>query len=154
RFHQKAARAVLNTLLPEAGTDIKGRMRTRQRLLEASGYANRPRDFDDLIYMLDSELRLITPTESERPTDGEGRTPAEPEVADSESRASRYYQLTHDYLVHSLRDRLTRKQRESRRGRAEIRLAERASFWNANKENRLLPTAAEWAEIRLLTRRR
>ena len=34
-----------------------------------------------------------------------------------------YYQLTHDYLVHSLRDWLTRKQRETRRGRAELRLA-------------------------------
>ena len=33
--------------------------------------------------------------------------------------------LTHDYLVHSLRDWLTRKQRETRRGRAELRLAER-----------------------------
>ena len=31
----------------------------------------------------------------------------------------RYYQLTHDYLVHSLRDWLTRKQRETRRGRAD-----------------------------------
>ena len=39
----------------------------------------------------------------------------------------RYYQLTHDYLVHSLRDWLTRKQRETRRGRAELRLAERSS---------------------------
>ena len=41
----------------------------------------------------------------------------------------RYYQLTHDYLVHSLRDWLTRKQRETRRGRAELRLAERAALW-------------------------
>ena len=39
-----------------------------------------------------------------------------------------YYQLTHDYLVHSLRDWLTRKQRETRRGRAELRLAERAAI--------------------------
>ena len=40
----------------------------------------------------------------------------------------RYYQLTHDYLVPSLRDWLTRKLRESRRGRAELRLAERTAF--------------------------
>ena len=40
----------------------------------------------------------------------------------------RYYQLTHDYLVHSLRDWLTRKQRETRRGRAELRLAERSAL--------------------------
>ena len=51
--------------LPESGTDIKGQMRSRQELLEASGYANRPRDFDDLIHILDNELRLITPTDPE-----------------------------------------------------------------------------------------
>ena len=65
RYHQKAARAILKTLLPEAGTDIKGNMRSRLELLEASGYADRPKDFDDLIRILDGELRLITPTEPE-----------------------------------------------------------------------------------------
>ena len=56
----------------------------------------------------------------------------------------RYYQLTHDYLVHSLRDWLTRKQRETRRGRAELRLAERAALWQAKPENRHLPSAWEY----------
>ena len=65
RLHQKAAQAVLKALLPETGTDIKGQMRSTQELLEASGYANRPRDFDDLIHILDPELRLITPTDPE-----------------------------------------------------------------------------------------
>ena len=32
---------------------------------EASGYADRPRDFADLIHILDPELRLITPTDPE-----------------------------------------------------------------------------------------
>ena len=65
RFHQKAAQSVLKALIPETGTDIKGQMRSHQQLLEASGYANRPRDFDDLIHILDPELRLITPTDPE-----------------------------------------------------------------------------------------
>ena len=56
----------------------------------------------------------------------------------------RYYQLTHDYLVHSLRDWLTRKQRETRRGRAELRLAERAALWQAKPENRHLPSWWEY----------
>ena len=38
RYHQKAARAVLKALLPDSGTDIKGHMRSREELLEASGY--------------------------------------------------------------------------------------------------------------------
>ena len=65
RLHQKAAQTVLKALLPETGTDIKGQMRSRQELLEALGNANRPRDFDDLIHILDAELRLITPTDPE-----------------------------------------------------------------------------------------
>src|ERR1043165_3844328 len=64
-----------------------------------------------------------------------------------------YYQLTHDYLVPSLRDWLTRKQKETRRGRAELRLAERAAAWHAKPHNRHLPAWWEWANIRLLTRR-
>ena len=65
RYHQKAARAVLKALLPESGTDIKGHMRSQAELLAASGYAGRPRDFDDLIRILDGEIRLITPTDPE-----------------------------------------------------------------------------------------
>jgi formylglycine-generating enzyme required for sulfatase activity len=64
----------------------------------------------------------------------------------------RYYQLTHDYLVHSLRDWLTRKQKETWRGRAELRLAERAALWNSKPEKRFLPAWWEWLNIRLLTR--
>jgi len=144
RFHQKAAQAVLKALLPETGTDIKGQMRSRQELLEASGYGNCPRDFDDLIHILDPELRLITPTDPEgSSSEGQQTTPS-----------GQYYQLAHDYLVHSLRDWLTRKQRETRRGRAELRLAERSASWNAKPENRHLPSALEWANIRLLTRKR
>ena len=58
---------------------------------------------------------------------------------------TRYYQLTHDYLVPSLRDWLTRTQRETRRGRAELRLAEGADLWEAKRENRHLPSAFESA---------
>ncbi|HEY7155980.1 MAG TPA: hypothetical protein VH575_18595, partial [Gemmataceae bacterium] len=63
RLHQRAAQAVLKALLPESGMDIKGHMRSQQELLEASGYASRPREFEELLRILDSELRLITPTD-------------------------------------------------------------------------------------------
>jgi serine/threonine protein kinase/tetratricopeptide (TPR) repeat protein len=145
RLHQKAARAVLEALLPQTGTDIKGQMRSVDELRDASGYADRPRDFDDLLRILDPELRLITPT------DPEG---AASEGASARDGGGRYYQLTHDYLVHSLRDWLTRKQRETRRGRAEMCLAERAALWSARPESRYLPSALEWANIRALTRRK
>jgi serine/threonine protein kinase/formylglycine-generating enzyme required for sulfatase activity len=143
RLHQKAAQAVLKALLPETGTDIKGQMRSEGELQEVSRYAERSRDFADLIHILDSELRLITPTDPEDPTG---------EATLNTKTGGRYYQLTHDYLVHSLRDWLTRRQRETRQGRAELRLAERAALWNAKSENRHLPSVWEWANIRLLTR--
>ena len=109
-------------------------MRSDAELREASGYAGRPRDFDDLIRILDPELRLITPTDPERRRTARGKRPHPIRGGPL------YYQLTHDYLVHSLRDWLTRKQRETRRGRAELRLAERAALWNAKPENRHLPS--------------
>src|SRR5439155_3586966 len=65
RYHQKAARAVLKVLLPDAGSDIKGHMRSYADLLEASGYGSRPKDFEDLIRILDSAIRLLTPTDPE-----------------------------------------------------------------------------------------
>src|SRR5262249_28459830 len=45
RYHQKAARAILRALLPDSGVDIKGSMRSHGELLEASGYASRPKEF-------------------------------------------------------------------------------------------------------------
>ena len=42
RYHQDAARAILKALLPDAGTDIKGYMRSQAELLAVSGYAGRP----------------------------------------------------------------------------------------------------------------
>ncbi len=145
RYHQKAARADLKALLPETGSDIKGHMRSHAELLEASGYASRPDDFDDLMRILDSEIRLITPT------DPEGKEGAE--VSSTQAGPGRrYYQLTHDYLVPSLRDWLTRKQKETRRGRAELLLADRAGVWNTRPENRQLPSLLQWFGIRALTR--
>lgn len=144
RYHQKAARAVLKALLPEFGTDIKGYMRSYAELLEASGYENRPRDFDDLIRILDGEIRLITPT------DPKGKAADNDSVAQTEA-GQKYFQLTHDYLVHSLRDWLTRKQKETRRGRAELKLFDTAVTWNAKPENRFLPSWWENLNIRFFT---
>jgi eukaryotic-like serine/threonine-protein kinase len=170
RLHQKAAQAVLKALLPETGTDIKGQMHSEAELREVSGYADLPRDFADLVRILDHELRLITPTDpegssSERKGErgasapclldpGQGADAPRSPCPSTTDPGGRFYQLTHDYLVPSLRDWLTRKQRETRRGRAELRLAERAALWNHKPENRHLPSLLELANIRLLTRRK
>ncbi len=157
RLHQKAARAVLKALLPEQGSDIKGHMRSQDELRRACGHEKRPGDFEHLLRILDGELRLVTPTDPEA-------VAASGPLAGPEERASEaacgyeanrpYYQLTHDYLVPSLREWLTRKQRETRRGRAELRLADRAALWQAKPEKRHLPSGWEWLNIRLFTRKR
>ena len=167
RYHQKAARAVLKALLPDSGTDIKGHMRSYAELLAAADYADGPKDFDDLIGILDGEIRLITPTDPEGsvgilPANSSvgvlpaseiaGGTPTPPIAGRMPTRQGHgYYQLTHDYLVPSLRDWLTRKQKETRRGRAELRLAERSASWNAKPENQQLPSLWEFLDIRWLT---
>jgi len=148
RYHQKAARAVLKALLPGEETTIKGNMRSRQELLAASGYADRPHDFEALRRILDEELRLVTPT------DPEG---VESEVQGLGSKVQgreQCYQLTHDYLVPSVRAWLTRKQKETWRGRTELRLAERAESWHTKPENRRLPAWWEWLNILFCTRSR
>jgi serine/threonine protein kinase len=141
RYHQNAARADLQALLPETGSDIKGHMRSYAELLEASGYGSRPKDFDDLLRILDNEVRLITPT------DPEGKDANSDSVLQTRP-GQKYYQLTHDYLVHSLREWLTRKQKETRRGRAELLLADRAAVWDVRPENRQLPSLLQWFTIR------
>ncbi len=154
RYHQTAARAVLRSLLPDGGTDIKGHSSTIQQLLAASGYESRPRDFADLMRILDSELRLITPVDQSGAGEVSDKninslSPGHP--GERAGVRGPNHQLTHDYLVPSLRDWLTRKQRETRKGRAELRLEERAATWGAKRENKQLPTLTEWLGIRAFT---
>jgi serine/threonine protein kinase/formylglycine-generating enzyme required for sulfatase activity len=160
RLHQQAARQVLQALLPPPGTDIKGHLRAQADLLEASGYAAKPQEFAALLRVLDTELRLVTPTDIEDPASGGCQPPVASALDCGRSaqgvdtlRSPQFYQLTHDYLVPALRQWLTRKQRETRRGRAELRLADRAALWSNRRENRHLPAAWEWANIRLFTRK-
>ena len=143
-YHQKATQAVLKSLLPDTNTDIKGRMRSLDDLKGISGYADRPADFDELIKILDNDLRLITPVDPEGSNDDPRALPS----------SAGSYQLTHDYLVHSMRDWLTHKQKETRRGRAEIRLGTIASYWRDRPGTRRLPSPLEWLDIVCYTQSR
>ncbi len=141
RLHSRAARNILKSLLSEQSSTIKGAMRSHAELLDASGYADRPKDFETVIKILDFELRLITPT------DPEGSGIEEKLHVRQRHGSERFYHLTHDYLVPSLHDWLTSKQRETRRGRAELLLEERGQHWAANPVTRSLPTFLEWLGI-------
>ena len=130
KIHHRAAQKVLRALLPSSGSSIKGGMLSLEDLKEVSTYANKPRDFDQLLQLLDSDLRLITPTTQEDDSD-----------------SKRFYQLAHDYLVPSLQEWLLRKQKETRKGRAELVLEDRGRVWNMNPENRQLPSLAQCLSI-------
>ena len=157
--------------LPGDVVHVVGRFSAASFGSRSSGYVRRPQDFEQLIRILDPEIRLITPTDPEgfagggRPAvgcsggvgDPHSRRPV-PSTAIptsvSPSSVLRYYQLTHDYLVPSIRDWLTRKQKETRQGRAELRFAERAALWNAKPERQQLPSLWEYINIRLFTTER
>jgi hypothetical protein len=143
RLHEAAARAVLRSLLPEQGATIKGKTVSRSELMAISGY-RREEEFAELLEILDGVLRLLTPVE----------TPslAAP-VRGAPSQEENRYQLTHDYLVPSLRSWLAQRQQATRRGRAELRLEERAALWSAHPEKRFLPSLGEWTTIGFFTRR-
>ncbi|MCA9196521.1 MAG: SUMF1/EgtB/PvdO family nonheme iron enzyme [Planctomycetales bacterium] len=142
RFHEEGVRSVLRALLPEAGSEIRGRSRTYLDLYVASEYARVGKDFDELLHILDIQLRLITPTDiAVSEADNEGESPA--------LHQQRWFQLTHDYLVPSIREWLTRCQRQTWRGRAELCLEERANMWNASRSTRFLPNLLEYSAIQM-----
>ncbi len=134
--HLPGVIGVLQALLPESGADIKGHMRSRYELLIAAGYTRSMDAFGELLRILDSEVRLITPTNPEGSLNQE-------EFARSTD-SQKYYQLTHDYLVPSIRQWLIQQQQGTRRGRAELRLIERAEIWKSKPDNRYLPSLGEF----------
>jgi serine/threonine protein kinase/formylglycine-generating enzyme required for sulfatase activity len=142
RRHREAALQVLQALLPEPGAEIKGNRKSYGQLLEASGYASCPKDFDDLLYILDGELRLVMLAE-----------PEEREAAEApQSQGGRgHYQLTHDYLVPAIRLWIERSHK--RRGLAARQLRSAADAWSARPDDRFLPNLRQWLNIRLFTRK-
>lgn len=164
RVHLSAVYETLGALLPQPGANLKGHMRSREELLAASGYGDQEKQFQLLMRVLDSELHLVTRT------DPEGRADLSTSQSEKSSRIESvnlsairsgqlsgdltqhvYYQLAHDYLVPAIRDWQARMQRGTRKGRAEIRLAQRSEVWSARPESRHLPTLTEWASIIALT---
>ena len=65
-----------------------------------------------------------------------------------DSQASEWFDAA---APNALRDWLKRKQRETRKGRAELKLEERVSAWSAMNESKQLPTLLEWIGINWLT---
>ncbi len=69
RQHQEAIRGLLSSLLPVIGTISRGQCRVPTPLQKAAGYERKPRDFQELMGILDKNLRLITPVDDGQSTD-------------------------------------------------------------------------------------
>lgn len=153
RAHLPAARAVLQALLPQSGSYLREGGRSYAELLDVSGYRDNPDRFRAMMRQLDQDLRLVMPAAPDH-VGADCETDAEQSKTGVSADESGAYQLTHDFLVPALREWLTRQQRETRRGRAELRLAQRAAAWAALPEPRQLPFWWEWISIRRFTYRR
>ena len=142
-----AALALLDALLPDSGTDLKGHARPVSELQRIAAEAAPAANFNELIKVLDGQLRLITPTE---PPTMDYRTKRPPEAT---AAAEQWYQLTHDYLVPSLRAWADETQGASWSGQAKRALKQRAAQWDAEHSLRALPNPVEWLLILCLARR-
>ena len=139
RRHEQAARRVLSALLPvSTNTEIRGNRKSLDHLRRVTEYENREEDFDELIEVLDRDLRLISPSVSEA-SRNDGNT------------NSCEYQLTHDYLVPPVRAWLQTKETQTLRGRAKRLLEDRADIWSTIPETRNLPSLFEWLRLLFLT---
>ena len=136
------AKEMLSQLVPETGVTIKTSSRTKSEMADSwSGNWNETAVAETL-ETLDSELRLVT-----RVVSDVGWTES------SSSMDEPRYQLSHDVLVEPIRTWISQKQRETWRGRAEVRLDELASQWSRSKENRLLPSFPEFLTLSFGTRK-
>lgn len=136
RQHAEAAKSVLKSMLPTTGTDIKTRRRSLEELRAASGYVDRDA-FQSLMTVLESELKLITAT------DTHDRTRSDFSTGESEPAT---YQLSHDFLVPSIRDWLSTQQKRTWSGRVEQTILQQAEYWSHNRQRRFLPSFWEWLQ--------
>lgn len=143
RANVAAAQRVLTELLPESDKDLKGSAQSRGHLKAAAIEADRNVDFDELMNLLVNNYRLLSPSDIDlRELDS---------VSGSKETlplATHSYQLTHDYLVPSIREWLRRK-----KSRTELLLARRTDDWRSEREVRHLPSLVESVRIATATRR-
>jgi serine/threonine protein kinase len=149
RGHAAAVQGLLGALLPDPGVEIKGIKKSYTSLAQASGYADQPGAFSELVTILHRDLKIITAV-SEEKAELQGQELGSLPLGTGAGERS--YQLTHDYLVRPLREWLTRKQKETRQGRAELMLQERVAIWRDKKENKQLPSLPETLSIYYYTR--
>ncbi len=141
--YREATQAVLKKLLPPPTSIIRGTPCSAADLRTASGHADQPGEFAELIRVLDCELQQVAATKPDSSTPAaRGLGPPPQEVAGEIS-----YQLAHDYLVRPIRQWLEREQDSTRKGRTQLRLTWVTASWLERPGPRQLPSLLKWAGI-------
>ncbi len=176
KIHEQAAREVLRSLLPDQGTNIKVSQKTATELRDSSSYRDEPELFEQLLRILETDLKLISPTEApeaasmliQLSTEGSQHHQSESKKSAAKQNEikpqqtpgnisnqdindweqEKYYQLSHDYLIPSLREWLTRREMQTFRGRLGLQFEDRVSLWSARPQPRNLPTWWEWVQFK------
>lgn len=126
-----AVKSILRALIPDQGSSLKGEGVTCEELRILCGLEKSPERFTQLIDLLDSELRIISPVVSEEDSDAD----------------TLRYQLTHDYLVPAIRDWLNEEEVRTYQGRARLKLKDRTALWRIKQESQQLPGPFDLAQI-------
>jgi serine/threonine protein kinase/formylglycine-generating enzyme required for sulfatase activity len=139
RTNLEVVKQILHELLPADDTVIKPQACHQSVLLERLAGIASEETLSRLLHLIDTEVRLITPSSN-------------PNVSVTSSSASSSkdpaYQLTHDYLVPTIRKWLASQNTSTREGRAAEQLRELSVLWNAKPTRKRLPSFLEWATIR------
>jgi formylglycine-generating enzyme required for sulfatase activity len=140
RVHANGSLGVLRALLPEPGSHIKGQVRTKEELFQASGYTD-PQQFSQLMSLLDRELHLVTPSD---------RSDSDSLGGDSSISGAQAtgFQLTHDFLIAPIRQWVEYHNRSSPVGKARLRLDEFAELYKSRPRIQSLPTLSEYLSVR------
>ena len=136
RHHADLVRRILDALLPPESVSIRERTMTVDELVDRCGADQQRETLEELLRLLDSELRLVTPSASD-------------DVSDA---GVPRYQLTHDYLVPSIRSWIEMRDAASRRGRRRLALRRAARNWSVGRQQRLLGGPLRWLGWRFGTK--
>ena len=152
RLHEDNATRVLESLLPETGTDVRTRMRSSSDIQAIAGLSGDDKAFRELMHLLNDELRLISPADRfDASTTNSRSVNSYDSLTGKEEKT---FQLSHDFLIPSLREWVARKELGTYRGRVYAQLADQAKYWSSKRAKQFLPNWFEWIKFLIFAPRK
>lgn len=125
---------ILYELLPAQGDPLRASAKSMEDLRGKVLGANAGSKCAEAVRVLSEDLKLITPTRSEKSI--------EPGITDTEG-----YQLAHDFLVEPVRNWVELVRKSTWRGRAVARLIELSELWQRKPQAQFFPSLREYAAM-------